>query len=72
MEVSFTKASKLVQQLEGDLSRLDGEELEDRSGFVSLQGQVSASFASLQGISKTLETMAQREVNPSKKQLVKE
>lgn len=72
MEANFVKANRYLEQIGDDLGKLKEDKVEDRAGLVGVQGQVTATFASLQTTTKTLEKMVQSEMNQAKKQNARE
>ncbi len=66
MELSFSKAVKLVQSIEGDL------EIMQTKGSLDMQSKITSEMGELQSQIKHLESLASREIVAAKRQIARE
>lgn len=72
MDINFGKAHKLISQIREELGKLANVSSASSAEISNLNGQLSASFVTLQTTTKNLDNMLMREINQAKRQIGKE
>lgn len=72
MDINFGKAHKLISQIREELGKLANVSSASSAEISNLNGQLSASFVTLQTTTKNLDNMLMREINQTKRQIGKE
>jgi len=72
VDINFGKAHKLISQIREELGKLANVSSASSAEISNLNGQLSASFVTLQTTTKNLDNMLMREINQTKRQIGKE
>jgi len=72
VDINFGKAHKLISQIREELGKLANVSSASSAEISNLNGQLSASFVTLQTTTKNLDNMLMREINQAKRQIGKE